>query len=274
MDLKSIGTNLATGIKPHIQTVAKFCNDNAPTLLAIGGMVGNGATLITSAMAGAKSQRMIFEEEVRLGRSLTREEKFKLCWKNYIIPTVCCGLGCACTWQSNREATARLMAANALANLATEKLRTLEEKVDEELPKDKADKVKKAVDLEGVKEAMESNAIENTGRGSTIFKDATMGGYFYSEHWIIKDAVNKINEAVLTGFSNEQSLNDFYDLLGRDPIGCGWHLGWDLGENDAKEHLMMLEPEIIDDSLELFGRPVVKIKYNIFLLHNCAKGLT
>lgn len=264
-DLRTIGQNIGTTIQPYLHNVQKFCVDNAPTLLAVGGILGNGATLITSAMAGAKSQRMIFEEEIKLGRNLTKEEKFKLCWKNYIIPFVCFGLGSACTWQSNREATARLMAANALANLTADKLKKLEDKVDSELPKDKSDKVKNALDKDGIREALDANAIEHTGHGNTIFKDVTMGGFFYSETWFVREAINKINAELTTGFGEEQ-LNEFYSLLGREPIACGYHLGW-----EGMEHSLKADIDYLEGSPDEFGRPVMKLKYNIYTIH-CAQG--
>ena len=63
----------------------------------IGTAVSVGGTILSnilSTKAGAKSARMIDAKQMELGRTLTWQEKIKLCWTNHITSGLTAGLSC------------------------------------------------------------------------------------------------------------------------------------------------------------------------------------
>lgn len=239
-----------------IAKVLKKISDEAPTILtgtAVGGVV---ASLITMRNSTLKADKIIKEHQAKQKEELKFKEKFLLTWKTYIPTAVSAGLTIAAIISSNVISKKRLSALSILCSGAEAALSQYQNKVEQLIGKNKAQKVKDEiaqdiVDASDITENDDEESIQEVGQGTTWCLDKLTGRKFKSSAEHIRRAQNDANMALLGG--GQISLNEFYDYLGLDNCSLGDIVGFDESN-----------PVNISFSSALKGsQPVLVLSYNV-----------
>ena len=239
-----------------IAKILKKISDEAPTILtgtAVGGVV---ASLITMRNSTLKADKIIKEHQAKQKEELKFKEKFLLTWKTYIPTAVSAGLTIAAIISSNVISKKRLSALSILCSGAEAALSQYQNKVEQLIGKNKAQKVKDEiaqdiVDASDITENDDEGSIQEVGQGTTWCLDKLTGRKFKSSAEHIRRAQNDANMALLGG--SQISLNEFYDYLGLDNCSLGDIVGFDESN-----------PVNISFSSALKGsQPVLVLSYNV-----------
>ena len=239
-----------------IAKILKKISDEAPTILtgtAVGGVV---ASLITMRNSTLKADKIIKEHQAKQKEELKFKEKFLLTWKTYIPTAVSAGLTIAAIISSNVISKKRLSALSILCSGAEAALSQYQNKVEQLIGKNKAQKVKDEiaqdiVDASDITENDDEESIQEVGQGTTWCLDKLTGRKFKSSAEHIRRAQNDANMALLGG--SQISLNEFYDYLGLDNCSLGDIVGFDESN-----------PVNISFSSALKGsQPVLVLSYNV-----------
>ena len=239
-----------------IAKILKKISDEAPTILtgtAVGGVV---ASLITMRNSTLKADKIIKEHQAKQKEELKFKEKFLLTWKMYIPTAVSAGLTIAAIISSNVISKKRLSALSILCSGAEAALSQYQNKVEQLIGKNKAQKVKDEiaqdiVDASDITENDDEESIQEVGQGTTWCLDKLTGRKFKSSAEHIRRAQNDANMALLGG--SQISLNEFYDYLGLDNCSLGDIVGFDESN-----------PVNISFSSALKGsQPVLVLSYNV-----------
>ena len=239
-----------------IAKILKKISDEAPTILtgtAVGGVV---ASLITMRNSTLKADKIIKEHQAKKKEKLKFKEKFLLTWKTYIPTAVSAGLTIAAIISSNVISKKRLSALSILCSGAEAALSQYQNKVEQLIGKNKAQKVKDEiaqdiVDASDITENDDEESIQEVGQGTTWCLDKLTGRKFKSSAEHIRRAQNDANMALLGG--SQISLNEFYDYLGLDNCSLGDIVGFDESN-----------PVNISFSSALKGsQPVLVLSYNV-----------
>ena len=245
--------------------VKKFVARNATTIinsLVIGGLVSSN---ILSVKAGAKSTKMIAAEEEKLGRQLTKKEKIKLCWKNYIWTTttqILTIIGVFGNQAVNNKNKAALLAAYTVSQNS---LQTLQTKVAENVDSKKVTKIKDAVNKEIIEEHKDDTPAQTNliGDKDTIkFIEPLTGRVFMSTWEKISQAALDCNTRIVTGKGGGKiTLNDWFEALHLPPIESviGETMGWYINPMTREEYLITWTKT---SDLDSDGKPVACIYYN------------
>lgn len=216
--------NVARLIKSAQTTLSK----HSPEILTGIGIAGMVTTVVLAVKATPKAIQLIEEgkREANVDK-LTPIETVKVAWKPYIpavitgVSSIACVIGATSV---NASRNAALAAAYKLSETALVEYR---EKVIETIGEKKEETVRDKVDKERIKKhPVEKSEVVVTGKGKTLFFDASSGRYFESDRDKIQKVENEINKRMLQEVFGETSLNEFYDELGLDRIDIGDDIGW------------------------------------------------
>lgn len=258
--------------------VAKvFVTNHSPEILTGIGITGMCTATVLAVKATPKALKKIEEKKLEVydemdacdipsnalpeDVTLTKTEVVKATWKCYIpaavtsVASIACLVGAS---KVNLKRNAALAAAYNLSQTAlTEYKKVIEETVDEEKVKEIKEKVtqdvvsKKPIDEQ--KMANTKEIIMSDGEKFRCY-DMTEGRYFWSDKETIREAVNNINERLLS--YDYVSLNEFYDELELKHTNVGDRIGWNMGRDGLiKVHFT----SVLDDK----GRPCLAIEYNV-----------
>lgn len=227
-----------------IKSAQKTLSEHSPEILTGIGIAGMVTTVVLAVKATPKALQLIegekHETEVE---KLTPIEVIKVAWKPYIpaaitgVSSIACMIGATSV---NASRNAALAAAYKLSETALVEYR---EKVIETIGEKKEQVVRDKVDEERIKKhPVEKSEIIITGKGKTLFFDASSGRYFESDRDKIQKVENELNKRMLQEMFGEVSLNEFYDEIGLDRIDIGDDIGWN-AENTIDLHFgaQMLE---------------------------------
>lgn len=217
--------------------VIKFIKLHSNALISGGAIVGVVMSGVTCTLAGAKSARMIDDEERQLGRALTRKEKFKLCWKVFVLPVSTQTLtiaGIAGNGYLNMKSNAALLSAYAGAQT---QLQRLQDKTKEIAGTQKATKIKDEVNKELISECKDTKPVNTNviSDKDTITFIETMSKRKFMSTWTAVDkAVNELNALLLEKRGSTLSgscyitLNDWYRALHLEEVDAviGEQMGW------------------------------------------------
>lgn len=220
--------------------------DNSPTILSGLAIVGIFGTVVLTAKASYNACFKIndlaakkFKEEGSDEITITKAEKFKTVWKDY-IPAVAVGVGTiACIVGANilnKKKQASLVSAYTLLNTGFKrysgKLRELygqeaHDKIIDELSVEDANpKDILRYDMCGNVESGFDDEDEDTVLFCEMLSPSKTPRYFRSKPTSVMAAFLSINRMYALGGS--PSVNHFYDFLGIDRIdGCD-AIGWDI----------------------------------------------
>lgn len=205
--------------------IKDFAVNNAPAILTGLGVAGTVSAVVLAVKATPQAVIDIHNHESEVGEKTTWYEKAQLTWRHYVptasvtAMTVATIIG-AQTLNHRRQAA--LISAYALAETS---LRDYRMKT-QELHGEKADQqVLDSIAEDRIKEnPVKNSEIIITGSGEHLCYDDLTGRYFKSDIETIRSAVNDINSKCLS--ETYASQNDFYRLIGLDPVAFGEEHGW------------------------------------------------
>ena len=212
-----------------MSVVGKFIKTNRRTIIDAGVVLGLVLSNVASARAGAKSSRMIGQQEQLLGRKLTKKEIFKLCWKNYLLPvSIIAGsaVGVGGNHILNTKSEAALLTAYSVSQ---NKLQSLQEKTEEIVGTQKATKIKDAVNkdiLDEHKNDIPVNTNTVSEKDNIKFIEPITNRTFWSTWNKVYEAVNKLNARI--NEDNVVTLNDWFEELHLSRVNyvVGETFGW------------------------------------------------
>ena len=251
------------GLTKALKAIGAFASKHAPELLTAVGIVGSGAAIIFAVKATPKAEELISEKKKEKNDILTPLETAKTVWKCYIPAAgmFLCSAGCIIAANAVHEKrSAALTAAyalseTALAEYSKKVVETVGEKKEELI---RAAAVQKKIDSTPIptKENKKTGEKEVViiGDGNTLCYDTFSGGYFYSDKNKIEKAINELNRRLLE--DDFVSLNDFYDLIGREQTDIGNLIGWNVNIRDYIDvrFTSHLNPE---------GKPCLAISFTV-----------
>ena len=200
----------------------RFLKRNSSTILTCLGAVGVVATTVIAVQATPKATAILAAKKEEKGEDLTALETITAATPIYApaaitgIATIGCIFGANIL---NKRSQASLMSAYALLDKSY---------------KEHKDKVKELFGDAGmlqVKESIVKDHYEEQkpklSDDTELFYDFYSGRYFESTEDVVRAAAYEINRKINVEYG--ASLNDYYELLGIDPIEGGDLVGWSLG---------------------------------------------
>ena len=204
--------------------IQKALMKHSPLILTCMGAAGVIATAVLTGKATIKAVRITddmryFDPDVGFALDAPKKEIVKAVWKEYIpaagvgIATIACIFGANAL---NKKQQAVLMSAYALLD---QTYREYKNKVKDVLGEESEQKVEDTIAREKCK------AYPDIPKGDNLlFFDPFYGEPFERTMLEIQEAEYRLNQKF--AIEGEATLNDFYELLGLDPIPTGNYIGW------------------------------------------------
>lgn len=197
-----------------------FIKRNASTILTSIGGVGVVATAVMAVTATPKALALVEQSKEEKGEELTKAEIVKVAGPAY-IPAILVGVSTiACIFGANalnKRQQASLMSAYALMNSS---FKEYKDKVKEM----HGEEGEKEVRAELAKDKYEEADVQHEDDGKQLFYDEYSKRYFRATNETVLMAEYAINKTLAEDCY--ASLNEFYDLLGLDPVEYGDQVGW------------------------------------------------
>ena len=209
-------------MKKLLRSSKVFFRKNGSTILTCVGAAGVVATTITAVKATPKAVRLLEEAKEEKGEDLTKFEVVKIAGPAY-IPSVLLGASTiACIFGANalnKRQQAALTSAYALLDNSYKEYR---KKVSELYGEDADANVRKEI----VKDNYEEDKYP-TEDGTQLFYDMYSERYFEAPLERVIAAQYEINRQISVWGGAD--LNEFYNMLGIEPVDYGNYVGWSSG---------------------------------------------
>ena len=202
--------------------VQTFIKRNAPTILTCLGAVGVVATTITAVKSTPKALTLLKTAKEEKGEELTRFEKFKIAGPVYIPSAITGAATIACIFGSNiisKNQQATLMSAYALLDNSYKEYK---KKTDELYGEDAGRQIRGEI----AKDKYPGDGI-SLDDDKELFYDFYSGRYFESTKEAVLWAQYETNRSMFVNYS--VGLNEYYNLLGLEPLPEYEMLGWTCG---------------------------------------------
>ena len=237
--------------KSKISTVfkvaKKFVSHHSPEILTGIGIAGIITTTVLAVKATPKALKDIeeYKESNGIDEEIKPIDAVKVAWKNYIPAAITGTVSIACLIGAS-SVNARRNAALATAyKLSETALSEYREAVVETVGEKKEREVRDTVAKNQVAQnPINQNTVIYTGKGDSLFYDATCGRYF-------KSNIDKINKAVLILNKRmrdemEITLNEFYYEISPElkSIDVGDYLTWSIDDEYIDVHFSAI---LVDD---------------------------
>ena len=197
-----------------------FFKKNASTILTCMGGVGVVVTAVTAVKATPKALMLLEEAKKEKGEELTKIETVKVAWKPY-IPAILMGTATiSCVFGAqilNKRTQAALTSAYTLLSASYNEYK---DKVEELYGKTAVEEI----NTELAKDKYEEQKPEVEDDGKHLFYDEYSKRYFRATNEAVLRAEYMINKEVSDNFY--ATVNEFYRLVGADPIEGGDAVGW------------------------------------------------
>jgi hypothetical protein len=201
-----------------------FVKRNASTILTCAGGAGVVATAVMAVKATPKAMTLLEEAKKEKGEELTKMEMVKVAGPSY-IPAVITGVSTiACIFGANilnKRQQAALMSAYALLDST---YKDYQKKVEELYGEDANDNIKAEI----AKDKYVDEEVELQDDNNQLFYDEYSGRYFESTTEDVIKAEYNLNRKLADWYG--VYLNEFYEMLGLEPVDYGDHLGWNSAE--------------------------------------------
>lgn len=209
--------------------------ENASTLLTGVGVVGTVTTAVLTGRATYKATETINEYNTICtpedpdvpGEPLTKTDKVKMVWTEYIPPVGVGALTITSIIYANRISTAKVAAMAAAYGLSEKTLKEYKEKVEEKFGVKKATDIRDEIAQDRVTaRPPDTREIIIAGSGNVLCFDTLSGRYFESSVEALRKAENSVNFEVAN--TNMASLSLFYESVGLPNTAFSDMVGWDL----------------------------------------------
>jgi hypothetical protein len=217
-------------MQKRVQTLIQ---ENAPTLLTAGGVVGTVATAVLAWRGGTKysefltdqveARMLIASRENQDMEPFTRIEKIQMAVPHLAPPVLTGSTTVAAIIMANRMSAQKAAALAAMYGLAEGRLTEYKEKVAERLTPAKEQKIQDELAQERVNNTPGSNQIVVI-EGEVLCFDSPTGRYFRSTMEHIMRAVNATNAEIL--HADHVRASFFYEELGLPATTWTDEVGW------------------------------------------------
>lgn len=195
---------------------------NSPTILTCLGAAGVVGTAVLAAKAGTKASKVLEQAEKEKGDKLTTLEKVDIALPAY-IPTIMAGAATiTCIFGANvinKRKQASLISAYGLLDRSYKEYR---KKVEDYYGEGSDEEILDEI----AKDKYEVKPI-NPSKQTELFYDEYSKRYFEAPVTTIMEAKYQINRDLQ--LRDYAYLNEYYEMLGLDPVEDGWTLGWSVG---------------------------------------------
>jgi hypothetical protein len=255
------------GLAQHASKVKFLLNENSTTILTAAGVGGTIATAYLTGKASFKAADLISTElekkqlQVELSENngsivlpvrLSKTEKAKLVWLQFLPPTASGIFTIGCIITANKISSRKIAALTVAAGVSERALQEYKDKVVEKLGVRQDQKIRDDVAQDRVSaNPGNSQQVIIAGTGEVLCYDMLTGRYFKSTMEDIKRAENKVNFELVQFMSC--SLSHFYDEIGLSPTTYTDTVGWNM--NNPME--VKFSSVISDD-----GRPCLAIEFS------------
>lgn len=249
-------TKIVKSLNPVVKDGLNFMMANRPELLAGGALIGLGATVYFTGKAAIDLAQYRKEYDAFVQSGVIPEKKTIIKdTAKIILPAAGSTLFTgACIVGSSVIAHRQYGVLMAAYLMSRDKMKEFESKAVALLGDGKTKEIRDEIAQERVKRmgAISSDLIVETGSGNTVCLDTMSGRLFKSDIAKIREAVNDLNEQIISDWS--ASLNDFYSLLGLDGIKLGYNLGWNTN------NLLRVS---FSSALSDRGEPILVLDYDV-----------
>lgn len=231
MDMSKISTVL--------KTVKTSVSHHSPEILTGIGVAGMLTTTVLAVKATPKALKEIeeFKEENGVTEKIKPVDAVKVAWKNYIPAAITGTVSVACLIGASSVNVRRNAALATAYKLSEKALTEYREAVVETVGEKKESEVRDTMAKRQVeKNPISKNTIIYTGKGDSLFYDATCGRYF-------KSNIDKINKVVLELNKRmrdemEITLNEFYYEISTEleSVDVGDYLTWSIDDEYIDVH--------------------------------------
>jgi Family of unknown function (DUF6353) len=255
-----------SGLALIVQRGKFLLNENSTTILTSVGVVGTGATAYLTGRATFKAAELIaqkerdviaaevaqdFPEGMSKNLELTRFDKVRVVWRQYIPPVVSGLATVAAIVGANRIASRKIAALTVAAGLSERALQEYKAKVIERIGRRDHEKIRDAVAQDRVnRNPVDSQEVIIVGTGEALFYDNATGRYFQSTMENVKKAANKVNFEIVHYMN--ASLSQFYDEIGLPATAYTDSVGFN------SDHLLELD---FSATISTDGRPCIVIDF-------------
>lgn len=231
---------MISGLSPVFHRAKFLLNENSPTILTAMGVAGTVGTAVLTARASFQAAEIIRQETVSEReewlvsgqdenippvRDLSKTQKVKLVWRNY-VPPVALGIPTiACIVMANRISSKKIAALAIASGISERAFQEYKDKVIEKLGGRQDEKVRDEIAQDRVNNDSSSQQIILMGTDVLCY-DMSSGRYFQSTVEEIKRAENRVNEECIHFMAC--SLSFFYDEINLSPTSYSDTVGWNL----------------------------------------------
>jgi hypothetical protein len=213
------------------------------------GAAGVVATTVAAVKATPKALALLEDAKKEKGEELTNLEKVKIAGPAY-IPTAVIGVSTlACVFGANilnKRNQASLMSAYALVDSGYKDYRN---KVDELYGKEAGEQVRAGLAQDKYEKQDDEYEVEE---GKVLYHDFYSGRYFEATPFDVQKAEYELNRMLM--MDDGVYLNEWYCLLGLEPLEHGHDFGWNVCANSAAYWQTWVdfrhEKTILEDGLE------------------------
>ena len=233
----------------------KVISKNGPawlTGIGIAGMIGSTVSAVVATTKAVKKVDAVKKTEQL--DVLPAKEVVKITWK-YYVPTVALTVAStACLIGANTVSTKRAAALATAYKLSETALSEYKEKVVETIGEKKEQVIREKIAQDKLDKKPDNQQIVITGKGDYLCFDPTTNQEFYSDREAIREAINNLNEQLLS--QDYVSLNDFYSELNIPPCNIGEYIGWNISRDGQVK--VTFSGGIAND-----GRPCLVLDYTV-----------
>lgn len=217
-----------------LNSIGRSTKEHSPVILSAVAVAGVAVTAILAVKASRKADVALhdaaMEKNDQLNRrefqSLTPQEVVKTAWTFYIPAGLAGAATIACIIGANKIGARQNAALLAAYTLADQSFKQYKDEVLEQIGDVKERKIGEAVALKQMDNNPPNTEVILVEGSDVLCYDTITGRRFRNDHESIRRAANEIDSRVLHDMY--ASLNEFYILIGLDPVAIGDELGWNI----------------------------------------------
>lgn len=189
-----------------------FIKENKSSILTGLGIGFGLVAIMASSESGKKSAKRIEEAEVSEERQLTKKEKIKLCWKNYVFPAAFEFASIVCILKGKTLDLKDISRLTIAYETTSKFVKLYSEKVKEQIGEQQNEELKKQAQLEAAPKARRKESeLASLFDGDQYFKEPYSGKIFVSSTVKLEDAVNLFNDKLNN--NDEAPLYDLWEVV-------------------------------------------------------------
>lgn len=230
-----------------LNSIGRSTKEHSPVILSTIAAAGVVTTAVLAAKATLKAKERL--GEIAPSQITPKKDVVKAVWMLYIPAGLSGAATIACIIGANKIGARQNAALLAAYTLADQSFKQYKDEVLEQIGDVKERKIGEAVALKQMDNNPPNTEVILVEGSDVLCYDTITGRRFRNDHESIRRAANEIDSRVLHDMY--ASLNEFYILIGLDPVAIGDELGWNIDRRI----------ELVFGSKLLDGTPCLSIGY-------------